>query len=235
MKPVRTMEWSDVGPSVRLLSGLMLSKMFARHDRVSVALAVTTVVALVALLGAPFYLAQSPAARIEEVRKWVPAASATCAFLSVLIAAWVFNRGVVERRRERTIEAWTNYTAFADPLVRRELTTASGELATVDDAEVRDLLLMRRRTLASAVDDVERAQIKRIHRLTDILNALERLAVGCNHRLYDRAFLAVIARQRILSVTLRLEALITASIAMQPAAFKDLQGLRQYLNSLKVK
>lgn len=202
-------------------------------DKVGIALGLVTSLAFLVLLLAPVYLTQVSESTGEKIRAWVPAVSAVWAFLSVLVAAWVFNRGVIERRRERTIAAWREHTKATDPLIRRELTTEDGQPAPVSEEEVRDLLLLRRRTEASAVNDVELAQIKRIHALADILNSIERLGVGCDHRLYDRAFLSRLARSRILGVIDRLDALVTASRARQPTAFASLERMRKYLNSQK--
>lgn len=201
-------------------------------DPVNAAVIALAVVGLITLVAAPVTLLITSDVQVARIRAWVPTASFLITVAGVLLAAWTYNRGMIERRRERTMEAWEAYTHATGPLIRRELTTDDGKKMAVEETEVRDLLLVRRRTEASAANDPDTLKkIKRVHALFEILNRIERLAAGCDTRVYDRRLLAELARKRLLTTIERLDPLITAARAEQASAFDALNELRDSLNS----
>ena len=204
-------------------------------DWPSIVIGCAAVGTLAAAIAGPFVIRHLSEKTETEIREWVPAAAAVFAFASFLLAAWVFNRGVIERRRERTLEAWEAYVKVTGPLIRRELTTSQGQPQPVPAEEARDLLLVRRRPLASASEGTaEHTAIRRVHGLFDILNAIERLAVGTENRAYDVALLGQLGKTRLASVISRLDILIKAAQTEQVSAFAALRRLEQRLDRMNV-
>lgn len=166
-------------------------------------------------------------------RLWAPSVSAVVAATSLLLTGFTYDRSSRRERRARTVAAWTSYRDKTDKLIRRQLSTADGTTgAAVTKEEVRVLMGLRSKTLA-ATDADERLLIERAHDIIAILNRLERLAVGCEHGLYDPWFLSKLGGTPIQKVYKRLKPFIDGARGEQGTAFESIIKLHASITEMR--
>lgn len=167
-------------------------------------------------------------------RLWAPSVSAVVAATSLLLTGFTYDRANRRERRARTVAAWTSYRDKTDKLIRRQLSTADGRTGpAVTKEEVRILMGLRSKTLAAAADPDERLLIERAHDIIAILNRLERLALGCQHGLYDLWFLNELGGTPIQKVYRRLKPFIDGARGEQGTAFESVIKLHRSITEMR--